>query len=62
MEEVEKTNQTIAAGGDVDEDPLSDIVAQQSGYLLRVLGDTFDNIVIEGKGGLSVAKEKSRET
>lgn len=62
MEEVEKTNQTIAAGGDVDEDPLSDIVAQQSGYLLRVLGDAFDNIVIDGKGGLSIAKEKSRET
>lgn len=55
-------NQTITAGGDVDENPLSDIVAQQSGYLLRVLGDAFDNIVIEGKGGLSVAKEKSRET
>jgi len=55
-------NQTIAAGGDVDEDPISNIVAQQSGDLLRVLGDAFDNIVVEGKGGFSVTKEKSRET
>jgi hypothetical protein len=46
----------------VDEDPISDIVVQQSGDLLRVLGDTFDNIVVESEGGFSVTKEKSRET
>ena len=55
-------NQTIAAGGDMDEDPISNIVAQQSGDLLRVLGDTFDNIVVEGKGGFSIIKEKASKS
>jgi hypothetical protein len=62
MEEVEKMYQTIAVGGDVDEDPIPDVVAQQSGDLLGVLDDAFDDIIVEGEGGISVAKEKSRET
>ena len=55
-------NQTIAVGSNVDEDPISNIVAQQSGDLLRVLSNTFNNIVIEGKGGFSIAKEKGSKS
>lgn len=54
-------NQIITIGGDIDKNSIFNIVAQQSGDLLKVFSDAFNNIVVEGKSRFSIIKEKSKE-